>query len=466
MLNLKAKKQVKSKAKQQKATSEERLNSVVVDDLLERQTETERNELVRELISYKRISLPFLFILCCLTCFGLVMLYSSGFIQSYLDSDTGSLQTLIIKQLGLSLIGVVAAGVIALAININWLNKAFLAHLGWIVTTFLLVAVIFFGQVRNGANRWLSIGGIDFQPSEIAKFMTVYFLAVYFADAKKRLPLHRLKQARNSHIYRRLVKRYSFYYIVKPAVMIGIWLGLIVFQPHLSCTVIIVLLSLAVFVVAGIPKAIWLSGLWRLFLITLALILLAMCILPFAKGESLGDFLNKHFSHVKTRAEIYSESDQDTQNDQNYQIIQARRALGSGGLTGVGLGESRQKFNFLPSIHNDYIFSGIGEELGFIGCMAIILLFIALFMVGLSIAIRADNIYASLLAWGYSFLLFVQALLNIAVATEVIPATGISLPFFSYGGTANIVFLIEAGIVLAVSRCSLHVGKTVKELLA
>jgi len=138
--------------------------------------------------------------------------------------------------------------------------------------------------------------------------------------------------------------------------------------------------------------------------------------------------------------------------DQSYQTRQAEITMGTGGLTGVGLGQGRQKYNYLPMVHNDYIFPAIAEELGFIGTMTVLILFAIQFFLGVKISLNANSVYSSLIAWGFSFLIIFQVLLNVGVATKVIPATGITLPFFSYGGTSNIIFLVEIGMVLCVSR--------------
>ncbi|MDN5314418.1 MAG: cell division protein FtsW, partial [Clostridiales bacterium] len=158
-----------------------------------------------------------------------------------------------------------------------------------------------------------------------------------------------------------------------------------------------------------------------------------------------------NFEHVGHRLEMFSNPDE-ADSDDVYQITQAIIAIGSGGLQGVGLGKGRQKYNYLPEAHNDYVFAIIGEELGFIGTVLVLLLFVAFLISGVMISLRAKNNYTAMLAAGYTGLISIQAFLNMGVATRLLPSTGISLPFFSYGGTSNIFFLVAVGFLLAVSR--------------
>lgn len=419
----------------------------------------ERDQLVSELAGRKSVNAVFLLLIAVLTTFGLMILYSSGIIQSYLDSSTGDLQGLIARQTILSAVGIILSLIISFFINVDKLNKFTLAVIAYALTTGFLFAVPFLGRTINGARRWITVGGIDFQPSELAKFSTVFVLACYFSHLKRRLPLYKLRGA-NSQLYH----RYTTWYIVFPGLAIGLWILLVVIQPHLSGAILLTLISLVVFLAVGIPGKLWLRGILRILPLILVLIILASAYFAIFKQRSLGDFIEDHFVHVKTRTEIFTSED-DKQTDTNYQVVQSRIALGAGGWTGVGLGNSRQKYNYLPAIHNDYIFSGIGEELGFVGCSSLIILFMLLFFAGIYISGHSASLFASLLAWGFTFLLTIQALLNMAVAVEVIPATGISLPFFSYGGTANIVFLVEAGMILAVSRSSKKQSDIVEKTL-
>ena len=177
--------------------------------------------------------------------------------------------------------------------------------------------------------------------------------------------------------------------------------------------------------------------------------------------------LEKNFAHVVTRLNIFSsmnaeeEEEKTADEDDTYQIEQSIIAIGSGGMTGVGFGNSRQKYMYLPEAHNDYVYSIICEELGFVGGLVIMLLFWAFALAGFMISWQADSLFTRILTTGYTALLTLQAFLNIGVATGAIPPTGITLPFFSYGGTANFFFMISVGMILSVSRSG-RKRKTVK----
>jgi cell division protein FtsW len=245
--------------------------------------------------------------------------------------------------------------------------------------------------------------------------------------------------------------------ILVPAFAMLIWLVLIVRQPHLSGFLIMSFIIFTVFLTAGIPARSWLSGIMQfvVFLVVIALIVGAL--LPVylnSTDQSMNEFMEKmtsNFEHVGHRLEMFSNPDE-ADSDDVYQITQAIIALGSGGLQGVGLGKGRQKYNYLPEAHNDYVFAIIGEELGFIGTVIVLLLFVAFLISGVMISLRAKNNYTAMLAAGYTGLISIQAFLNMGVATRLLPSTGISLPFFSYGGTSNIFFLVAVGFLLAVSR--------------
>ena len=245
----------------------------------------------------------------------------------------------------------------------------------------------------------------------------------------------------------------------------GVWLILIVLQPHVSGFIIMSAIILSVFIAAGIPWKSWLSGLLQLLPILLALIVILSAVFPQWKGVTLQEFVDEKFAHAQNRLDTHNNPDEATSDD-IHQVRQAKIALGSGGLTGVGLGNGRQKFNYLPEAHNDYVFAIIGEELGFLGTTCVLALFLAFLIIGLDIAGRAERPFAGMLAIGYTILISLQALLNMAVAAQVIPATGISLPFFSFGGSSNLFFIVAAGMILCVSRSGQKSSSYVRTFLA
>ena len=236
-----------------------------------------------------------------------------------------------------------------------------------------------------------------------------------------------------------------------PACKMLLWFALIVVQPHLSAAIIFALVVFVMFLFAGIKRSAWVAGIVQLLVVALVFSLLLLTVLPSLTGMSNSEFLAKRFAHVFKRMDTYQNPDQ-ASTDAIRQIKQAQIALGSGGVDGVGLGRSVQKMNWLPEAHNDYILAIIGEELGFIGTTAVLLLFIAFMIRGFRIALKAKSNAGLMIAAGYTFFLVLQALINFGVATNLLPATGISLPFFSSGGTANAFFALATGMILLISK--------------
>jgi len=282
----------------------------------------------------------------------------------------------------------------------------------------LLVLVIIPGNpialTRNNATRWLGVGDLfTFQPSEVAKLAVV----LYFSDSISR------KKDR---------MRTTRYGILPYALWLGIIAVLMLLEPHLSGTVLILGVGAVLMFVGGIR--------WGWVLAALGLACGGVAIL-----------MSGIISYGQSRINMWRNPFEFAQNE-GYQLAQSLISIGSGGLLGVGLGKSRQKFLYLPEEHNDFIFSIVCEELGLIGAGVIILLFAALVLRGYWIALHARDRFGSLLVVGVTTLLAMQVFLNIAVVTGLLPTTGISLPFFSYGGTALTIQLAEMGIVLSVSR--------------
>ena len=252
--------------------------------------------------------------------------------------------------------------------------------------------------------------------------------------------------------------------VVLPGILMIIWIVLIVIQPHLSGAVILTMICLVVFFFAPIPPKIKLIGIVQLLVIVLVVGIAFAAIYEWKTGQSPVSYINQRFSHAARRLDTF-QNRQAVSVDDRMQIEQAEIALGSGGLTGKGLGKSVQKLNWLSEAHNDFILSIIGEELGFLGIVAVIIMFIAFLVAGLMVAKRAATHMSVLVAAGYTVMIAIQAFLNMAVAVSLIPATGISLPFFSYGGTANIFFSFAAGFVLCVSKSGKKENRELAEIL-
>lgn len=382
-----------------------------------------------------------------MVCFGLVMLFSASMSDSF-SAKGGDSMYYILKQGSITLIGLILALILAVIVPVSFFDKPIITVATYILTTGLLVYVKFFGSIVNGAKRWIFIGPLSIQPSEFAKLAAVLFLAGYFSRLRAR-------RLRGEIKYRSGFQRFigdGWRDILKPGLLMLVWLGLILWQPHVSGFAILSVVILASFLAAGLPLRSWLSGLLMiLIMLVIAAVLLFSVFSVVLKDKSVMDVIAQNFSHAQKRLDTFSNQEEAT-SDESYQVVQSVIAIGSGGLTGVGLGEGRQKYNYLPEAHNDYIYAIIGEELGFAGTVSIILLFLIFLMIGLRIAWRASNPFSAILAGAYTILITTQAFLNIAVATNSMPATGISLPFFSYGGTSNLFFLIGIGFILAVSR--------------
>jgi len=368
-----------------------------------------------------------------MVCFGLVMLFSASMSDSF-NANSGNSMYYIIKQGSITLIGLILALILAVLIPVSFFDRPIITLTTYLLTTGLLVYVKFFGAIVNGAKRWILIGPLSIQPSEFAKLAAVICLAGYFSSLRAR-------RQRGEIRYRSPLRRFlgdGWRDILIPGLMMAVWLGLIIWQPHVSGFVILSIVILASFLAAGLPLRSWVSGVLQLLVILLLVGAIAFgAFAATLKDQTIQEALESNFSHVFKRVETFR-NPEEASSDDSYQVNQSLIAIGSGGLTGVGLGNGRQKYNYLPEAHNDYIFAIIGEELGFVGTVSVILLFLAFHLIGTRIAWRAINPHAAILAAGFTVLITTQALLNIGVATRSLPATGISLPFFSYGGTSNL----------------------------
>jgi len=361
------------------------------------------------------IDLPFCLLVLLLTAIGLVMLLSASFPSAYYETKNNDPTHYFVRQGIFAVLGVAAMFFLG---KINYQRFRGVATASLFVAIILLVLVIIPGNpialTRNNATRWLGVGDLfTFQPSEVAKLAVV----LYFSDSISR------KKDR---------MRTTRYGILPYALWLGIIAVLMLLEPHLSGTVLILGVGAVLMFVGGIR--------WGWVLAALGLACGGVAIL-----------MSGIISYGQSRINMWRNPFEFAQNE-GYQLAQSLISIGSGGLLGVGLGKSRQKFLYLPEEHNDFIFSIVCEELGLIGAGVIILLFAALVLRGYWIALHARDRFGSLLVVGVTTLLAMQVFLNIAVVTGLLPTTGISLPFFSYGGTALTIQLAEMGIVLSVSR--------------
>ncbi len=356
-----------------------------------------------------RIDHPFLLLVLLLLAVGLAMLYSASYAQSLYDTGYQSSTRYLQKQAVCALIGLVAMYFFSRIPAVTW------SHLAWPVYgvgIVLLLAVLVFGQSVNGAKRWISIAGIQFQPSELAKFSMILLLA----------RLTRL-YGENAQDFRHGVLGFG-------CAMLGLLIPLAL-EKHLSAIMLMGMVGVVMMFIAG-TRAKW--------LVLGALAAAAFVLIYISFMGYAGD---------RVTAWLHPEQDP---SDTGYQILQSLYAIGSGGLFGLGYGRSKQKYLYLPFQYNDYIFAIICEELGLVGALAIIALFSAVIARGYWIALRARDRFSTVLAAGLVTLIAVQTILNLGVVTNLLPSTGIALPFFSYGGTALAVNLGEMGILLSISR--------------
>ena len=353
----------------------------------------------------------FLIIVVLLLCYGSIMVFSSSYAfaaQKFKDS------LFFVKKQSLWAIVGLAVMVVCSRIDYRILRKftVEIFIISYILLWFVFVPGI--GSSSHGATRWVDLKIISFQPSDIMKFSIVLLFALYISCYAEKIPKFK-------------------YGILIPASILLVVCASVIVQKHISGTVIIFLIGAVMILVSG-ASAWWLSG---------------FC----AAGASavLSIILFTDYASSRVTAWLHPET---VLQDGGWQPYQSLLAIGSGGIFGVGLGNSYQKQLWLPEPQNDFIFAIVCEELGLVGGIAVIALFIALMWRGLAIAKRAPDTFSSMLVTGIVAKVGIQALLNIAVVTTTIPTTGIALPFFSYGGTALIMQLAEMGIVLSISRYS------------
>ena len=343
---------------------------------------------------------------------GVVMVLSSSYARAYYDPGKvtgGNGAYYFLRQLIFALLGV-GAMLLASRLPMSFYRRYTFHFLGLTLVLLMLVPII--GVKANGSRRWLGVGGLTLQPSELAKLAVILSFSLL--------------------ICRFQGKMRSFKYGILPFLTIlGIMIGLLILEPHFSASIILIAIGGVMMFLGGVGLGWFIAALGG---VTAALAVL-LTLFPYAS------------SRISTWRDPFSDP-----SDRGYQIVQSLYSIGSGGLSGLGLGGSRQKFLYLPEEHNDFIFSVACEELGFIGAALILALFALLILRGYWIALHQRDRFNFLTCAGISTLLAIQVFLNVAVVTNLVPCTGISLPLFSYGGTALLIQLFEMGIILSASR--------------
>lgn len=371
--------------------------------------------------------------------FGLIMLYSASYPDAYGEGENPAYYFL-------NHVEIIVPGVFLILILSKVNYKMFMeigAFGGSLVSLTLLVAVLVIGrEEESGGNirRWITIGSFSFQPSDVAKFtiilMLAYILHKYHHYVVSKKPLENRVARLINGVLRRPVINESFIAVFICAVVIVAYAGLVYAGSHLSGAIIILGISFCVLYTGEVRKTWFVVGI-------IALIIVG--IIGFATGHIKLYMIERITSFF---------GDNEDPLGRDWQTNQALYAIGSGGFFGKGLGKSIQKYSYVPEPQNDMIFSIIVEELGFVGGAAVIILFALMIWRGTVIGINSDTRYGALVAFGITSKLAMQVFLNIGVATNFIPNTGITLPFFSYGRTALLINMVEMGVLLSISRQS------------
>ncbi len=362
------------------------------------------------------MDLPFLFLVLVLVVIGLIMMFSASYANAsyYMDDSYFYIK----RQAVFAVIGIFVMIVLSY-FDYHHFHKFAVPVL---VLSIALLGLVLVTPAINGVHRWLRLGPLgQLQPSEVAKFALILLFAHLIS-----LNFSRMN---------------TFRYGVLPYILIlAPVCALLIKEPHISATVIVLLLSAIMLFIGGV-KLRWFG---------LGFGLAGSALVYLVRFSGKVEYANWR---IAAWLDPFSKASKEIV-DKTYQTRQSLYAIGSGGLLGLGLGQSRQKYLYLPEPQNDFIFAIVCEELGFLGALIIIILFAMLVWRGVSISLHAKDKFGMLLGTGLVVQVGLQVVLNIAVVTNTIPNTGISLPFFSYGGTSLVILLAEMGIVLSISRTS------------
>lgn len=382
-----------------------------------------------------------------LLCIGLVMMFSASYTHSYYEND-GDALWYFRRQALFAVVGV-AIMLFVSKFNYEKLNSilapiAYFASLGLLLITFIVNL-----RKESDFKRWLDLGFFSFQPSEIGKFTLILFLAYCMAKSygliqsnkigKDNTTLRKIDSQFTSklRVFYKNASTMSMYYTLMYTFIISAMCVMVIIENHISCTILIFAMGVCMMWLGGVKK-----GYFVVLAIVVAIAVVYVVknpdILPGYAGERIVAWLDKEYEPLGSR----------------WQTNQSLRAIASGGPFGLGLGNSRQKHMYVSEPQNDFIFAIICEELGFVGGTVIICLFAALVWRAFHVAANVKSTFGALLIMGIALQIGIQVLVNIAVVTDTIPNTGISLPFFSYGGTSLMILLAEMGIALSVSRTS------------
>ena len=382
-------------------------------------TKEEKQEKARvdRILAKGPIDLPFALLVLLLTGIGVLMVFSASFARAFYEAENPTVMSALsvfIRQLAFAGVGVVVMFAVSKIDYHRW--RRFATPILFLALGLLLFVIIPHNPLAitsHNATRWIGVPGLSFQPSEVAKFAVILYFAATIS----------VKKGKMEHF-----KEGIFDYMV----ILGIIVFLMMLEPHMSGSILILGIGGAMMFVGGISRKMVGLGAGT---VVVGLLILLSGVLPYGQNRIMQ--WKDPWAYAL---------------DEGYQTCQGLLAIGSGGLAGVGFGKGRQKLLYLPEEHNDMIFSICCEELGFIGAALIVALFCFLVLRGYWIATKARDRFGGLLAVGITTMIALQSFLNIAVVTNFVPNTGISLPFFSYGGTALLIQMFEMGVLLSVSR--------------
>ena len=396
---------------------------------------TKKNSIINTFLANGSMDIPFLAILMTIVTIGLVMLFSASYTYSYYNR--GDSTQIFVRQLIFAVIGIVLMFVIS---RIRYEYFKLVALVGVVVSIVLLLLVLVLPEYKPGFKRWINLGFTTFQPSEIAKIglimILAYLLDKNYKGVTGKIPsempgIRNIPELTNGKyvIYK------SFTSVICYGLIILVFAGLVYLEHHVSGTILMLLIGV-VMLWLGEVRGRWFTVGVIIGVVAVVLLIANPDILAKYAGERITAWLDKDFDPLGAR----------------WQTNNSLYAIGSGGLLGTGLGQSKQKHLYVSEPQNDFIFSIVCEELGFVGAVVIIILFALLIYRGIKIGMNAKDRFGALLAMGIVFQIGLQVALNIGVVSDFLPNTGISLPFFSAGGTSLVILLAEMGMVLSISR--------------
>lgn len=396
---------------------------------------TKKNSIINTFLANGSMDIPFLAILMTIVTIGLVMLFSASYTYSYYNR--GDSTQIFVRQLIFAVIGIVLMFVIS---RVRYEYFKLVALVGVVVSIGLLLLVLVLPEYKPGFKRWINLGFTTFQPSEIAKIGLIlilsYLLDKNYKGVTGKIPsempgIRSIPELTNGKyvIYK------SFTSVICYGMIILVFAGLVYLEHHVSGTILMLLIGV-VMLWLGEVRGRWFTVGVIIGVIAVVLLIANPDILAKYAGERITAWLDKDFDPLGAR----------------WQTNNSLYAIGSGGLLGTGLGQSKQKHLYVSEPQNDFIFSIVCEELGFVGAVVIIILFALLIYRGIKIGMNAKDRFGALLAMGIVFQIGLQVALNIGVVSDFLPNTGISLPFFSAGGTSLVILLAEMGMVLSISR--------------